>query len=91
MIGVAIALCLMLSALQSSAQTVQNKEDMLAAAGFVTQPANTPRRLAALKSLPPHKLLEIELARTFIGRDKLGSMRWRVRVCGSRLDRRIFS
>jgi hypothetical protein len=57
MIGVAIALCLMLSAFQSSAQTVQNKEDMLAAAGFVAQPANTPRRLAALKSLPPHKFV----------------------------------
>jgi hypothetical protein len=57
MIGLAIALCLMLSAFQSSAQNVQNKEDMLAAAGFVAQPANTPRRLAALRSLPPHKFV----------------------------------
>jgi hypothetical protein len=46
-----------LSAFQSSAQNVQNKEDMLAAAGFVAQPANTPRRVAELKSLPPHKFV----------------------------------
>ncbi len=63
MIGVAVALCLMLSACQSSvpntqnAQNVQSKEDMLVEAGFVAQPANTPRRLAALKSLPPHKFV----------------------------------
>jgi hypothetical protein len=57
MIAVPIALGLMLSACQSSVQNVQNKEDMLAAAGFVAQPANTPRRLAALQSLPPHKFV----------------------------------
>jgi hypothetical protein len=36
---------------------IQGKEDMLAAAGFTLQPANTPARLAALKSLPPHKFV----------------------------------
>jgi hypothetical protein len=34
---------------------VQNKEDMLAAAGFTLVPANTPQRQASLASLPPHK------------------------------------
>lgn len=33
----------------------QNKENMLAAAGFSVQPANTPERVASLKTLPPHK------------------------------------
>ncbi len=36
---------------------VQNKEDMLAAAGFTLVPANTPQRQAALKALPPHKFV----------------------------------
>ncbi len=56
-VGLSIALGLLLSACQPSVQNVQNKEDMLAAAGFVSQPANTPRRLAALKSLPPHRFV----------------------------------
>ena len=59
-LGASIALVLLLSACQSSvqnAQNVQNKEDMLAEAGFVAQPAITPRRLAALKSLPPHRFV----------------------------------
>ena len=33
------------------------KEDMLAAAGFVQRPANTPERMAAMARLPPHRLL----------------------------------
>ena len=36
---------------------VQNKEDMLAAAGFTLVPANTPQRQASLTSLPPHKFV----------------------------------
>ncbi len=46
------------SACQSPAALIQGKEDMLAAAGFTLQPANTPARLAALKSLPPHKFVQ---------------------------------
>src|SRR5450631_3991002 len=38
---------------------VQKKEDMLAAAGFTMVPANTPKRLAELKRLPPHKFLHV--------------------------------
>jgi hypothetical protein len=37
---------------------VQNKEDMLAAAGFTVVPANTPQRQASLKSMPPHKFVQ---------------------------------
>jgi hypothetical protein len=39
------------------AQVVQNKEDMLAAAGFTIVPANTPQRQAALAAMPPHKFV----------------------------------
>jgi hypothetical protein len=37
---------------------VQNKEDMLAAAGFTVVPANTAQRQASLKSMPPHKFVQ---------------------------------
>jgi hypothetical protein len=36
---------------------VQNKEDMLAAAGFTLVPANTPQRQTSLTTLPPHKFV----------------------------------
>jgi hypothetical protein len=38
-------------------QAVQNKEDMLSAAGFTQVPANTPQRQASLATLPPHKFV----------------------------------
>lgn len=44
-------------AVSACAGQVQNKEDMLAAAGFTLVPANTPQRQAALKALPPHKFV----------------------------------
>jgi hypothetical protein len=46
--------CLVMSA---CANQVQNKEDMLAAAGFTLVPANTPQRQASLSTLPPHKFV----------------------------------
>jgi hypothetical protein len=46
--------CLVMSA---CANQVQNKEDMLAAAGFTLVPANTPQRQASLSALPPHKFV----------------------------------
>ncbi len=46
------ALCV---ALSGCAQQVQQKEDMLAAAGFKPIPANTPQRQASMAALPPHK------------------------------------
>src|ERR1700751_3641695 len=47
-----IAACIAVSA---CAAQVQNKEDMLAAAGFTMVPANKPQRQASLSSLLPHK------------------------------------
>ena len=39
------------------AAQVQNKEDMLAAAGFTLVPANTPQRQMSLTTLPAHKFV----------------------------------
>jgi hypothetical protein len=50
---VSLAVC----AAVSACNPVQNKEDMLAAAGFTLVPANTPQRQASLTSLPPHKFI----------------------------------
>jgi hypothetical protein len=50
---VSVAICVGMTA----CNVVQNKEDMLAAAGFTLVPANTPERQASLKSLPPHKFV----------------------------------
>ena len=48
------AACLAVSA---CAAQVQQKEDLMAAAGFTLVPASTPQRQAALSSLPPHKFV----------------------------------
>ncbi len=37
---------------------VQNKENLLTAAGFTPQPANTPQRQAAMKKFPPNKFVQ---------------------------------
>ena len=46
-----------LVALSACAGQVQNKEDMLAAAGFKAMPANTPQRQTSLTTLPPHRFV----------------------------------
>ena len=38
-------------------EAVTQKEDSLAAAGFVQRPANTPERQAMLAKLPPHRFV----------------------------------
>ena len=43
-----------LSACESPQQMVTQKEDHLAAAGFVLKPASTPQRIAMLNKLPAH-------------------------------------
>jgi hypothetical protein len=53
----ALALLMLCAAVSACASQVQNKEDMLAAAGFTLVPANTPQRQAALTTLPPHKFV----------------------------------
>ena len=39
-------------------QVIQEKEDSLAAAGFILRPANTPERIAMLKRLPPNRFVK---------------------------------
>lgn len=56
--GLAVLLSFAVSGCQSTPQAVQQKEDLLSAAGFVPQPANTPQRLAAMKKLPPNKFVQ---------------------------------
>jgi len=41
----------------ATAPQIAAKEDMLAAAGFVIRPADTPERIASLRQLPPHRFL----------------------------------
>jgi hypothetical protein len=48
----ALGLCIAVAACTAA---VQNKEDMLAAAGFTIVPANTTQRQAALAAMLPHK------------------------------------
>ncbi len=55
-----LAACFVLVALAGCAaqqQQIVQREDMLAAAGFAFQPANTPARAAALAKLPPHRFV----------------------------------
>jgi hypothetical protein len=40
-------------------QQVMQKEDLLAAAGFSSKPADTPQRAAFLHQLPPHKFVRV--------------------------------
>jgi len=52
--ALSFAMCM---AMTACANQVQNKEDMLAAAGFTLVPANTPQRQTSLSTLPPHKFV----------------------------------
>ena len=49
------ALCPLLAACASPQQRAENRENLLAAAGFTALPANTPARIASLRALPPNK------------------------------------
>jgi hypothetical protein len=51
------AIGLTLAACQTPQEAVQQKEDLLAAAGFTLQPANSPKRIAAMTKLPPNKFV----------------------------------
>jgi hypothetical protein len=53
-------------AVTSGCSQVQNKEDMLAAAGFTIVPANTPQREAALATMPPHRFVQKEHNNTLL-------------------------
>ena len=56
--GLVVSIGLALAGCQSTTDAVQNKEDMLSAAGFVPQPANTPERQATLRKFPPNKFVQ---------------------------------
>ena len=47
-----------LSACQTQQQLVSEKDDNLAAAGFIIRPANTPERQAMLAKLPPNHFVQ---------------------------------
>lgn len=47
-----------LAACETPQQEVSQKEDSLAAAGFVVRPANAPERQAMLNRLPPHHFVQ---------------------------------
>ncbi|HYZ62846.1 MAG TPA: hypothetical protein VE650_10365 [Acetobacteraceae bacterium] len=52
------AVCVLLSACASQQQVVQQREDLLAAAGFTVRPANTPQRQTLLRTLPPNRFVQ---------------------------------
>ncbi len=53
-----LAATLAVAACATPQELVADKEDSLAAAGFVVRPANTPDRQAMLNRLPPHHFVQ---------------------------------
>ncbi len=58
MTPLALTAVLAVAACESPQQRVTDKEDNLAAAGFIVRPANTPERQAMLNRLPPHHFVQ---------------------------------
>jgi hypothetical protein len=57
MAGLLLGIC-GLTACETQQQRVEQREDLLSAAGFIVRPANTPERQAMLNRLPPHKFVQ---------------------------------
>ena len=55
--AVMAAAAVLLAGCATEQQIVAGQENMLAAAGFVARPADTPERQTNLKTLPPHKFI----------------------------------
>ena len=55
--NLALSIC-GLSACQTQQQRVEQREDILSAAGFIVRPANTPERQTMLHRLPPHTFVQ---------------------------------
>ena len=55
--GAMVAAVILLTGCISAQQRVANKEDLLSAAGFDAKPADTPRRISLLRTLPPNKFV----------------------------------
>lgn len=53
-----LAACLAVAACASPQQRAADRENLLSAAGFAVQPANTPARVASLRRLPPNKVVQ---------------------------------
>jgi hypothetical protein len=56
-----LSACAVLASAGCVRQAVQQREDLLSAAGFRVQPANTPERRASLRALPEHRLVREEM------------------------------
>lgn len=54
----ALAACLAVTACASPQQRAENRENLLSAAGFTVLPANTPERVASLRTLPANKVVQ---------------------------------
>ena len=54
----ALATCLAVAACATPQQRAVDQENLLSAAGFAVLPANTPARVASLRSLPPNKIVQ---------------------------------
>ncbi|HTW71120.1 MAG TPA: hypothetical protein VME47_14615 [Acetobacteraceae bacterium] len=52
-----IGVTLMLAGCATPQQRAQHRENLLAAAGFVQHPANTPQRQKSLQTLPPDRVV----------------------------------
>lgn len=53
-----LAICLAVTACATPQQRAVDREDLLSAAGFTVRPANTPERVASLRSLPANKMVQ---------------------------------
>ena len=53
-----VAACLAVAGCMTPRQRAEDRENLLAAAGFTVLPANTPTRVASLRGLPPNKVVQ---------------------------------
>ena len=54
----ALTACLLAAACATPQQRAEDRENLLSAAGFAVRPANTPARIASLRSLPANKVVQ---------------------------------
>ena len=54
----ALSACLVIAACATPQQRAADSENLLTAAGFTARPANTPERVASLRSLPANKVVQ---------------------------------
>ena len=54
----ALLACLLAAACATPQQRAEDRENLLSAAGFAVRPANTPARVASLRTLPANKVVQ---------------------------------